>query len=81
MPLHALSTLHLEIDAKGGPPLATQIDLLATLQEIDQQLQRKELLLQELRQQVSAISSEMEKTEQEAEAQQQRVQEPRIPAS
>ena len=55
--------------------MATQIDLLATLQEIDQQLQRKELLLQELRQQVSAISSEMEKTEQEAEAQQQRVQE------
>ena len=55
--------------------MATQIDLLATLQEIDQQLQRKELLLQELRQQVSAISSEMEKTEQAAEAQQQRVQE------
>ena len=53
--------------------MATQIDLLATLQEIDQQLQRKELLLQELRQQVSAISSEMEKTQQEAEAQQQRV--------
>ncbi len=55
--------------------MATQIDLLATLQEIDQQLQHKELQLQELRQQVSAISSEMEKTEQEAEAQQQRVQE------
>jgi predicted nucleic acid-binding Zn-ribbon protein len=55
--------------------LATQIDLLTTLQEIDQQLQRKELLLQELRQQVSAISSEMEKTEQEAQTQQQRMQE------
>ena len=55
--------------------MATQIDLLATLQEIDQQLQRKEQLLQEFRQQVSAISSEMEMTRQEAEAQQQRVQE------
>ena len=55
--------------------MATQIDLLATLQDIDQQLQRKEQQLQELRQQLSAISSEMEKTEQAAEAQQKRVQE------
>lgn len=55
--------------------MATQIDLLATLQELDQQLQKKEQLLQELREQVAATVSEMESTEQEAQAQQQRVEE------
>lgn len=55
--------------------MATQIDVLATLQELDQGLYRKEQLLQELRQHVTAIGSEMEKTEQEAEAQHQKVQE------
>ena len=54
--------------------LATQIDLLATLQELDQGLQQKEQLLQELREQVTAIVLEMESIEQEAQAQQQRVE-------
>ena len=55
--------------------MATQIDVLAALQELDQGLYRKEQLLQDLRQHVTAIGSEMAKTEQEAEAQSQKLQE------
>lgn len=55
--------------------MATQIDVLAALQELDQGLYRKKQLLQELRQRVTAIGSEMQQTEQEAEAQHQKVQE------
>ena len=55
--------------------MATQIDVLAALQELDQGLSRKEQLLQDLRQHVTAIGSEMAKTEQEAEAQSQKLQE------
>jgi len=55
--------------------LATQIDLLASLQEIDQQLQQQEHTLQELRQQVTAIVVEVATKEREAEEQQQRISE------
>lgn len=55
--------------------MATQIDLLAALQGIDQRLQRKEHLLQESRQQVTAILLEIETKEREAEGQQQRISE------
>jgi predicted nucleic acid-binding Zn-ribbon protein len=55
--------------------LATQIDLLAALQEIDQRLRQKEHTLQELRQQTAAILSQMEVKEREAEEEQLRVAE------
>lgn len=55
--------------------LATQIGLLAALQEIDQRLQTKERALQELRQQVTAIAFEIETKQREAEEQQQRINE------
>jgi len=55
--------------------LATQIDLLASLQEIDQRLQQQEHTLQELRQQVTAIVVEVATKEREAEERQQRLSE------
>ncbi|MBI3302102.1 MAG: hypothetical protein HYZ72_08520 [Deltaproteobacteria bacterium] len=55
--------------------MATQIDLLAALQEIDQRLHQKEHTLQELRQQVAAIIAQIETREREAEEQQQRISE------
>jgi len=55
--------------------LATQIDLLASLQEIDQRLQQQEHTLQELRQQVTAIVIEVATKEREAEEWQQRLSE------
>ena len=55
--------------------MATQIDLLASLQEIDQRLQRKELSLQELRQQVAATTAQIETKEREAEERQRRINE------
>ncbi len=55
--------------------MATQIDLLASLQEIDQRLQRKEHSLQELRQQVAATMSQIETKEREAEERQRRINE------
>jgi len=53
--------------------LASQIELLAALQEIDQRLQKKEQALQELRQQTTTMLSEIEATERQAEEQQQRI--------
>jgi predicted nucleic acid-binding Zn-ribbon protein len=50
-----------------------QIDLLATLQQIDQRLQQKERDLQELRQQVMALSDQKATKEREAEEQHQRI--------
>jgi predicted nucleic acid-binding Zn-ribbon protein len=55
--------------------LATQIDLLASLQEIDQRLQEKERALHELRQQVAALVFEKEAKEREAGEQQRRINE------
>jgi predicted nucleic acid-binding Zn-ribbon protein len=55
--------------------LATQIDLLAALQDIDQRLQEKEHELQESRQQVTAIALQMAAKEREVEEQQQRIHE------
>jgi len=55
--------------------LSTPIDLLAALQEIDQRLRQKELSLQELRQQISAIASVVDTKQHEAEAQQLRLTE------
>jgi uncharacterized protein len=55
--------------------LATQIDLLAALQAIDQRLQQKEQTLEEFRQQVTAIVVEKENAQQEAETQRQRIDE------
>jgi predicted nucleic acid-binding Zn-ribbon protein len=55
--------------------LATQIALLAALQEIDQRLQHKEHDLTELRQQVNALISEITAKEREAEERQQRISE------
>jgi len=55
--------------------LATQIDLLAALQEIDQRLQHKERALFGLRQQVAVIVAQMEAKEREAEEQQRRITE------
>jgi hypothetical protein len=55
--------------------LATQIALLAALQQVDQRLQRKERDLQELRQQVSAIVQEVASKEREAQERQQRINE------
>jgi len=51
--------------------LASQIELLAALQEIDQRLQKKEQDLQELRQQTTAILSEIDAKERQIEEQQQ----------
>jgi predicted nucleic acid-binding Zn-ribbon protein len=53
--------------------LASQIDLLAALQKIDQRLQEKEQTLRELRQQTTAILSEISAKEREAEEQQQHI--------
>jgi hypothetical protein len=53
--------------------LASQIDLLAALQKIDRRLQEKEHTLQELRQQTTAILSEISVKEREAEEQQQHI--------
>ena len=55
--------------------MATQIDLLAALQEIDQRLQHKERALFGLRQQVAVIVAQMEAKEREAEEQQRRITE------
>ena len=55
--------------------MATQIALLAALQQVDQRLQRKERDLQELRQQVSAIVQEVASKEREAQERQQRINE------
>ena len=55
--------------------MATQIDLLASLQEIDQRLQQKERTLHELRQQVATIVSQMETKEREAEEQERHINE------
>lgn len=53
--------------------MASQIDLLAALQEIDQRVQDKESTLQELRQQTAAILSEIDAKEREAEERQQHI--------
>jgi predicted nucleic acid-binding Zn-ribbon protein len=55
--------------------LATQIDLLAALQEIDQRLQHKERALLELRQQVAVIAAQLEAKKEEAEERQRRISE------
>ncbi len=55
--------------------MATQIALLAALQQVDQRLQRKERDLQELRQQVSAIVQEVASKKREAQERQQRINE------
>ena len=55
--------------------MATQIDLLAALQEIDQRLQHKERALLELRQQVAVLVTQMEAKKREAEEQQRRISE------
>ena len=51
--------------------MTSQIDLLAALQDIDQRIQTKGHTLQELRQQTTAILSEIDAKEREAEEQQQ----------
>ncbi len=53
--------------------MASQIDLLSALQEIDQRLQSKGLALQELRQQTTALFSEIQAKEREADTRQQRL--------
>jgi hypothetical protein len=53
--------------------LASQIELLAALQEIDQRLQKKEQDLQELRQQTTGILSEIDTKERHIEEQQQTI--------
>lgn len=53
--------------------MASQIELLAALQEIDQRLQKKEQTLQELRQQRTAILSEIDAKELQVEDQQQTI--------
>lgn|GEM_PF-3814819 len=55
--------------------MSTPIDLLAALQEIDQRLRQKELSLQELRQQISAIASAVDSKQHEADAQRLRLTE------
>jgi len=55
--------------------LSTPIDLLVALQEIDQRLRQKETTLQELREQISVISTAIETKQQEAESQQLRLTE------
>lgn len=51
--------------------MASQIDLLSALQEIDQRLQSKGLALQELRQQTTALFSDIGAKEREVETRQQ----------
>jgi len=58
--------------------LASQIELLAALQEIDQRLQKKGQTLEELRQRTTAILSEINDKEREAVEQQQRVRESEV---
>ena len=53
--------------------MASQIELLAALQEIDQRLQKKEQALQELRQQTTTSLSEIDAKERQAEEQRQHV--------
>jgi predicted nucleic acid-binding Zn-ribbon protein len=53
--------------------LTSQIDLLAALQDIDQRIQTKGYMLQELRQQTTAILSEIDAKEREAAEQQQHI--------
>jgi hypothetical protein len=53
--------------------LASQIELLTALQEIDQRLQKKEQSLQELRQQTTAILSEIDVKERQVEEKQQQI--------
>ncbi|MCS6927420.1 MAG: C4-type zinc ribbon domain-containing protein [Candidatus Binatia bacterium] len=55
--------------------MATQIALLAALQEVDQRLQRKERDLHELRQQVNAMVEEVAHREREAEERRRRIDE------
>jgi hypothetical protein len=55
--------------------LATQIDLLAALQEIDQRLQHKERALLELRQQAAVAVAQLEAKQREAEERQRRITE------
>jgi uncharacterized protein len=58
--------------------LASQIELLAELQEIDQRLQKKGQTLEELRQRTTAILTEISNKEREAEEQRQRVTESEV---
>ena len=58
--------------------MASQIELLAALQEIDQRLQKKGQTLEELRQRTTAILSEINDKEREAAEQQQRVTESEV---
>jgi len=58
--------------------LATQIELLAALQEVDQRLQHKERALRDLRQQVAVIVAQMEKKQEEVEEQQRRITETEV---
>lgn len=53
--------------------MASQIDLLSALQEIDQRLQSKGLALQELRRQTTAFFAEIEAKEREVEARKERL--------
>ncbi|MGE0681427.1 MAG: zinc ribbon domain-containing protein [Candidatus Binatia bacterium] len=53
--------------------MASQIELLTALQEIDQRLQKKEQSLQELRQQTTAILSEIDVKERQIEEEQQQI--------
>lgn len=55
--------------------MASQIELLAALQERDQRLQKKEQTLQELRQRTTTILSEIDAKQRAAEEQQQRITE------
>jgi len=53
--------------------LSTKIELLATLQDIDQRLRQKEQSLEELRQQLASLIGTVDAKAQEAQAQQQRI--------
>jgi len=53
--------------------LSTKIELLATLQDIDQRLRQKEQSLEELRQQLASLTGTVDAKAQEAQAQQQRI--------
>lgn len=53
--------------------MATQVDLLASLQEVDQRIRRKEKEIHELRQQVAAILEEAQAREREIQEQRQRL--------
>jgi len=53
--------------------LSTKIELLATLQNIDQRLRQKEQSLEEFRQQLASLTGTVDAKAQEAQAQQQRI--------